>query len=453
MQPLAMFFCCSSTGHSDQKDDEYLDAHRVEAGGEDNNGSPLQAIHPTGLDKESPEIAIPEGQVVATATPAAEEAGAPGPTVPEDGGDTSHKKLSEHAKKFADRFASRSSTSRRLDIDGDSHATPGTCSSLDVVQSAHIDPEKGLRRVESVHTVTGTVDEKYTVVRKLGEGSFGLVMLMHSKSDGKELRAVKSVPVKNLKDSGRFEKELVVSRQLKHPHIVRLYETFREGEKYHLIMEYSDGGDLFEKVQKTRRKKDSHAIMGLQFQQIVQFAWQMLTGIAYLHHYSFAHRDVKPENYLLESQKSGMHVKLIDFGLARKFEKKDKMTSRVGTPHYVAPEVVNNKIQGYTSKCDLWSIGVALWFMSVGELPFVGATQQDILKQVVKGSYNIKPILWEIHGHPQELQELIFSLLVRDFEKRPAAKWVITNNEWLKENGDLSKGEQSKPSTSCCTVS
>lgn len=173
----------------------------------------------------------------------------------------------------------------------------------------------------------------------------------------------------------------------------------------------------------------------------------MLTGIAYLHHYSFCHRDVKPENYLLNA--AGDQLKLIDFGLARSFTRGEKMTTRVGTPQYVAPEVVNKKVHGYGAKCDVWSIGVTLWFASVGELPFVGATQKDVLKQVVMGSLKFKPQLWkELHRHPQELQDLIAELLIREPEERPSAKITVARNAWLIQQGDP-QGEKK----SCCSIS
>lgn len=348
--------------------------------------------------------------------------------------------LSEKRERFADRCA----TSRHLDVDGTSK------SSLDVGARENIDPEHGLRRPESVNTSLGAVEERYYIVKKLGEGSFGTVMRVESKIS-KEHFAMKNIPVKNLKDVSRFEKELEVSRQLKHPHIIRLFEAFREGEQYHLIMEFSDGGDLFEKVRHTRRKHDHHMIMGLDSSHVAQYAWQMLTGIAYCHHYHFAHRDVKPENYLLQAEKHGGALKLIDFGLSRMYAKDQKMHSRVGTPHYVAPEVINNKVKGYTSRCDLWSIGVAIWHMSVGELPFTAASQQEILKMVVRGSYQFKPHLWDIHSHPQELKDLIASLLQTDPASRPAAKDIVASNAWLIQHGDPRKGHSS--SKSCCAIS
>lgn len=345
------------------------------------------------------------------------------------------------------RFVERCSTSRQLDWDAARQEPAGTRSSLDLGAREHIDPEEGLRRAESVDTVAGHVEERYHIMRKLGQGSYGQVMEVTKRGDKKQRFAIKTIPVKTLKDTGRFEKELAVARVLKHPHIIRLHESFRQGEEYHLVMEFSSGGDLFEKVRKSVRRRDGHMVTGINSTQVVKYAWQMLTGIAYLHHYSFCHRDVKPENYLLNA--AGDQLKLIDFGLARSFTRGEKMTTRVGTPQYVAPEVVNKKVHGYGAKCDVWSIGVTLWFASVGELPFVGATQKDVLKQVVMGSLKFKPQLWkELHRHPQELQDLIAELLIREPEERPSAKITVARNAWLIQQGDP-QGEKK----SCCSIS
>merc|ERR1719330_864387 len=184
-------------------------------------------------------------------------------------------------------------------------------------------------------------------------------------------------------------------------------------------MDFSDGGDLFDKVCSTERKKDGRSIRGLASHRVAAFAWQMLTGIGYLHHYSFAHRDVKPQNYLID--RSGTSLKLIDFGLARSCPRGEKMTTRVGTPHYVAPEVVDNQIHGYGPKCDIWSIAVTLWFTSVGEVPFDGASQHDVLKKVVRGRYQLRSTLWKgLHGHPQELLHLLPEMLVCEPKDRPS---------------------------------
>merc|ERR1712012_999190 len=148
--------------------------------------------------------------------------------------------------------------------------------------------------------------------------------------------------------------------------------------------------------------------------------WQMLTGTAYLHHYCFSHRDIKPENYLLD--RSGISLKLTDFGLARSFAPGEKMTTRAGSLLYAAPEVLDSDVDGYGAKCDIWSIGVTLWFASVGEWPFHGS-EENLSKNIVKGRYKLKADLWEgLHGHPKELQDLMVELLVREPENRPSAR-------------------------------
>lgn len=338
-----------------------------------------------------------------------------------------------------DFYRKRSGTSRGLD-----QSMQSDRSIIIPEVGLHIDPNHGLRRLDSVNTVKGDVHEKYKTVNKLGEGSFGQVMEVVSVANG-EHYALKIIPVTNLKDSKRFEQELGVTRRLKHPHIIRLHETFREGDSYHLVMEKSDGGDLFDRI----IAGPSHlGRPGLRAKQIAKYAWQMLAGVAYLHHYQFVHRDIKPENYLLESRKENAGLKLIDFGLARSCPRGERMTSRVGTPHYVAPEVVSDKSTGYTAKCDVWSVGVTVWFIAVGNLPFTGKDQNEVLKNVVRGAYEFKPNIWEPHEHPQQLMALIMELMTKDVEQRPWAKAVVSGNQWLKEYGDPLRATDD----SCCTI-
>merc|ERR1712217_584978 len=108
----------------------------------------------------------------------------------------------------------------------------------------------------------------------------------------------------------------------------------------------------------------------------------MLSGLAYLHHYRFAHRDIKPENYMLETGRFNAKLKLIDFGLAHQLQKGEKMHTMCGTLAYVAPEVFGD---GYDERCDTWSLGCTIFVACTNVQPFVGETDRDIVKAVVKG--------------------------------------------------------------------
>lgn len=379
-------------------------------------------------------------------------------------------------------FASRCRTSRSLDAksaktgqsnsghskllatasgtqDSPASSMRRSISTLHGVLLTSIDPRQGLRRADSVANFVENVLTKYTILRELGKGGFGTVEEVVPKErkgekKNKEHFAMKSIPISNLKDQRRFEKELEVACRLNHPNIIRLHEVFRDNERFHLVMEITHGGDLWDAVLASKRQlKGQGTAMGLDSAQVANYAWQMLTGIAYLHHYSFAHRDVKPENYMLATAAKGSPIKLIDFGLARSYRKGDPMTSRVGTPHYVAPEVVDgDNTLGYDAKCDIWSIGVSLWYCSVGELPFWGVGTKQVLKAVTKAEYTFLGRTWkQQHKHPDGLLTLIKTLLHKDPFLRPAAKQVIMTDQWLIDNKQDHKS--GLPQTTCCAVS
>lgn len=113
---------------------------------------------------------------------------------------------------------------------------------------------------------------------------------------------------------------------------------------------------------------------------------EVLAALVYCHSSNIVHRDLKPENILLETNEKGVTVKIIDFGAAQIFDPKQKMSEKSGTSYYIAPEVLKHS---YTSKCDIWSVGVILYVLLCGYPPFDGKTDDDIMAAVVKGKYTM----------------------------------------------------------------
>merc|ERR1711920_798507 len=144
-----------------------------------------------------------------------------------------------------------------------------------------------------------------------------------------------------------------------HPNIVRLHETIKQPHAYYLIMDLCTGGDFFDLI--VEKGGIGNKAAGPMIQQ-------MLSGLAYLHHYEFVHRDIKPENYMVQGcDNSSVTLKLIDFGLARKVRDGELMKSQVGTRNFMAPEIwmtdEAGKPKGYDRSCDMWSIGVTTFAM------------------------------------------------------------------------------------------
>ena len=141
-----------------------------------------------------------------------------------------------------------------------------------------------------------------------------------------------------------------------------------------------------------------------------------------MHKHKIVHRDLKPENLLLDCKEKNASLKVIDFGTSRKFESKKKMTKRLGTPYYIAPEVLNSN---YDEKCDVWSCGVILFILLCGYPPFSGKSEDEIMKKIKIGKFKFEPDDW---GHvSMDAKNLISRMLVVDPRKRFSAEDAISD--------------------------
>jgi calcium-dependent protein kinase len=191
----------------------------------------------------------------------------------------------------------------------------------------------GVNRHQFIMANTDPVTDHYDMKQKLGEGSFGTCCRgMHKAS--KRLRAIKSVGKSNLKDLIRFQQEIDIMKMMDHPNIIRLYEMFEDDNFIYLVMELCTGGELFDKIM-----DNGGTLNEMQSAVVMQ---QTMRGMFYMHENKITHRDIKPENFLLGNREPVEHnvLKIIDFGLSAKFEPGVPLTSKAGTPYYVAPEVL-----------------------------------------------------------------------------------------------------------------
>eukprot|EP00913_Durusdinium_trenchii_P004705 g4370.t1 len=193
-------------------------------------------------------------------------------------------------------------------------------------------------------------------------------------------RAVKAIEIRGVKNPTRFQREIHIAKKLDHPNVVRLYETFKDAKKIYLVMELCTGGELFDRIV-------DEAPSGFDEHHAAKYIRQILSAICYLHAHRFAHRDVKPENFLFHDASPESQLKIIDFGLACQFEPGAKMNTKAGTAYYVAPEVLKGE---YDEKCDVWSAGVISFVLLCGYPPFAGDKDPEILKKVKSGSFEFR---------------------------------------------------------------
>lgn len=170
-------------------------------------------------------------------------------------------------------------------------------------------------------------------------------------------------------------REIHILKIVRHPNIVQLYEIIETSKQLFLIMEYASGGELFEYIVKKRRLQDSEAC---------RFFHQILAGIEYLHKIKVCHRDLKPENLLLDEN---MNIKIVDFGLSNTYkQEKDTLKTACGSPCYASPEMIAGK-RYHGLDTDLWSLGVILYAMTVGYLPFEDSDTNKLYKKILSCEY------------------------------------------------------------------
>mmetsp|Transcript_74022 Transcript_74022/g.130800 ORF Transcript_74022/g.130800 Transcript_74022/m.130800 type:complete len:517 (+) Transcript_74022:20-1570(+) len=264
----------------------------------------------------------------------------------------------------------------------------------------------------------GRLEDRYTVDAKpIGFGTFSRVYQCTERQTGQK-RAAKVVSRKILDDDA-FDEEVRIMQLLDHPNVVRLVETFEDRHQFCLVIELCEGGELFDLVL-DEGPLSEHAAG--------QLLCQMLRAVAYLHRMQVMHRDLKAENWLLVSKAASeiSNLKLADFGFAKELKPGEMATTKVGTPYYVAPEVIEGC---YDSKADIWSLGVILHMMLTGAPPFTGLSG-EVLQQVRKRNVNVQKLGKSVSKLGKEVLE---ELLRRDPDTRPAALEVM-QHKWLKRH-------------------
>ena len=214
----------------------------------------------------------------------------------------------------------------------------------------------------------------YLVKRVIGEGGFALVRLGIERAT-RTLVAVKTIE-KHKSTAAFLHREVSILKEVSHPNVVETFDVFTTERKYHIVMEYMNGGTLFDELNKRTKFSENDA------RQIIH---QILQGVSYLHSHGIIHRDLKPEN-VLHTAVGGLDVKLADFGLSNFYDTASEtlMKTMIGTPQFVAPEMVKN--EEYGGEVDLWAVGVILFNLLTGNPPF---SENVVLEKYASGQFSI----------------------------------------------------------------
>ncbi|UKK02090.2 calcium-dependent protein kinase [Theileria orientalis] len=261
-----------------------------------------------------------------------------------------------------------------------------------------------------------SIEDVYNLAEdKLGKGSYGNVIKGVHRLSG-ATRAVKIIRKAKIENAMRMKREIQIMKKLDHPNIIKLFEVYEDTEHLYLVMEMCSGGELFDRIVNKGSFSENYAAFIMR---------QVFSAIAYCHNKNVLHRDLKPENILYCNSSSSSTIKIIDWGFATKCFKSHKFTSLVGTPYYVAPEVL---LGNYDKACDIWSAGVIMFILLVGYPPFHGSNNAEILRNVKRGSIKFIPKHWS------HVSKSAMDLITRCLSYVPGTRISAVdalNHEWI----------------------
>ncbi|KAM8791441.1 myosin light chain kinase family member 4 isoform 2-T2 [Rhynchonycteris naso] len=266
-----------------------------------------------------------------------------------------------------------------------------------------------------------TVNSFYTVSRTeiLGGGRFGQVHKCEEKATGLKL-AAKIIKTRGMRNKDEVKNEIAVMNQLDHVNLIQLYDAFESKNDIVLVMEYVDGGELFDRI-----IDDNYSLTEL---DTILFVRQICEGIQHMHQMYILHLDLKPENILCVNRDT-KQIKIIDFGLARRYKPREKLKVNFGTPEFLAPEVVNYDFVSFHT--DMWSVGVIAYMLLSGLSPFLGDNDAETLNNILACKWDLEEE--EFQNISEDAKEFISKLLIKEKSWRISASEAL-KHPWLSDH-------------------
>jgi len=278
---------------------------------------------------------------------------------------------------------------------------------------------------------TVAFEQVYRRVKELGQGRFSQVVEVQNRDTGLHY-AVKIINKNELKPEEKelLRTEIAILRLVQHPHIIRLEDVFETSATMYIVMELIKGGELFDNIVGRSRFTENEA------RQLIK---PLVDAVAYLHSLGIVHRDIKPENILCGDK---VHdVSIADFGLSKLVHPNEVMTMPCGTLTYVAPEVLS--MQGYHMEADMWSIGVIMYLVVRGRLPYDGDEQQAIVQRILHEPLDFSSGVW---AHWSKCGvEFIQKLLEKNPDRRLTARQAL-QHPWLRQPPPDQTSPEASPS-------
>lgn len=283
--------------------------------------------------------------------------------------------------------------------------------------------------VDAAQFITGPT-RGYSKVREIGQGSYGKAILVQDR-DGRFF-VMKVIDMSRMDSKQRKDaiNEVRVLSSLKHPYIVSYRESFTESRNLAIVMDYADGGDLHQRIQRARRER-------IQFpeEKVLRWFTEATLALKYLHDRHVLHRDLKTQNLFLTVQD---RLRIGDFGISKVLESTGAFAkTTIGTPYYLSPEICMERPYAYSS--DIWALGCVLYEIAALRVPFDAQSLQALVQKITRGPTPSLP-----HSYSQELNQLCGDLLRRDHTARPNAPEILQRSVVQNEIRRMLKEEQAK---------
>lgn len=258
----------------------------------------------------------------------------------------------------------------------------------------------------------------YIIDKTIGQGTYGKVKLgFHAQTKEKvAIKVIDKSTIENDRQVKRIQKEIRFLKLLSHPNIVKIYDVLETETHIFMVMEYASGGELFDYIVSHKRVKEKEARV---------FFRQILSALDYCHTNSVIHRDLKPENLLLDDNKN---IKIIDFGFSNTFQPNHLLNTFCGSPFYAAPEMILGKrYEG--PEVDMWSLGVILFALLCGHLPFDDDDVKELYRKISSASY-VTP------SYLSDQSKEIIGRMITVHPKKRATLEEIKKHPWVNEGYD-----------------
>eukprot|EP00270_Netrium_digitus_P007011 TRINITY_DN2029_c0_g1_i2.p1 TRINITY_DN2029_c0_g1~~TRINITY_DN2029_c0_g1_i2.p1 ORF type:complete len:320 (+),score=57.26 TRINITY_DN2029_c0_g1_i2:164-1123(+) len=275
---------------------------------------------------------------------------------------------------------------------------------------------------------SSVLKNSYRILDDLNSGNFGVVYSCEHLQTG-EVFACKVIRKENVGDVSSLCREVQIMQQVAgQPNVIEIQDVLEDDKHIYIVMELCDGGDLFDRLQASGQLPE--AVAKSAFRQIVN-------AIRFCHQRGIVHRDIKPENVLLKASKhtslpefrgKEWELKLADFGCSTFCPARNTLHGFYGSHHYMSPQIITG--EGHTEKADIWSLGVVLFALLSGTLPFLGCkaggTEEDVdtlFEAIMDGDYDIESYRWQ--SVSKNAKHLVRMMLAEDEARRPSAEQIL----------------------------